>query len=240
MPQTTESLYNLLEISINSSIDEIKKSFKRLAKKYHPDVNQGNKTCEEKFKIILNAYEILSDKDRRNEYDLSLNINENFTDKYKKANPYEPDVNSVDDIINILDVLITQLERIKKSKNEADANIFFNILNHILSAEFITKYILISSQAKRNQIIERIIYCFHFLPVHIINILLVKVYLINNMYESKYSDVIKKIIIKRKFKEFIDTREVRSVLYILIVIASIAIVGEILYLLNDLINYISR
>ena len=56
-------LYKILELSENANQDDIKKAYQNLAKKYHPDKNKDNKEeATEKFKEILNAYYILSDK----------------------------------------------------------------------------------------------------------------------------------------------------------------------------------
>jgi curved DNA-binding protein len=62
--------YELLGVSQSSSEDEIKKAYRKLAMKYHPDRNPGNKQAEEKFKQISEAYAVLSDKDKRRQYDL--------------------------------------------------------------------------------------------------------------------------------------------------------------------------
>jgi curved DNA-binding protein len=61
--------YKTLEVSKTASKDEIKKSYKKLARKYHPDVNPGNKEAEEKFKAISEAYEVLGDEEKRRKYD---------------------------------------------------------------------------------------------------------------------------------------------------------------------------
>ena len=61
--------YELLEVSRDASGDEIKKSFRRLAMKYHPDRNPGNKEAEQKFKQINEAYEVLKDEQKRAAYD---------------------------------------------------------------------------------------------------------------------------------------------------------------------------
>lgn len=64
-----KNYYDLLEVSKNATDEEIKKSYKKLAKKYHPDLNPGNKEAESKFKEISEAYAVLSDPDKRREYD---------------------------------------------------------------------------------------------------------------------------------------------------------------------------
>ncbi len=61
--------YEVLGVGENSSQDEIKRVYRNLAKKYHPDANPNNKTAEEKFKEISEAYYVLTDTKRRREYD---------------------------------------------------------------------------------------------------------------------------------------------------------------------------
>ncbi len=62
--------YKILGVSKSASAEDIKKAFRRLARKYHPDVNPGDKKSEEKFKEINEAYEVLSDADKRRKYDM--------------------------------------------------------------------------------------------------------------------------------------------------------------------------
>ena len=62
-------LYRRLGISRNSSSDDIKKAYRALARKYHPDLNAGDVNAEEKFKTITEAYEVLSDENSRKKYD---------------------------------------------------------------------------------------------------------------------------------------------------------------------------
>ena len=67
MPE--RDLYDILGVSRTASADEIKKAYRRLAKKYHPDVNPGDKASEEKFKEVTAAAEVLGDPKRRSLYD---------------------------------------------------------------------------------------------------------------------------------------------------------------------------
>lgn len=74
-PQTTNSImakrdyYEILGVSKDASAEDIKKAYRKEALKYHPDRNPGNKEAEEKFKHAAEAYEVLSDKDKRAKYD---------------------------------------------------------------------------------------------------------------------------------------------------------------------------
>lgn len=64
-----EDLYKILEVEKTASADEIKKAYRKLALKYHPDRNKGNKEAEEKFKKVSAAYEVLSNPESRSRYD---------------------------------------------------------------------------------------------------------------------------------------------------------------------------
>ncbi len=78
----SKSLYETLEISENASESEIKKAYRKLARKYHPDVNK-DESAEDKFKEINSAYEILRDKEKKQQYDMhgdSMFGGQNFHD----------------------------------------------------------------------------------------------------------------------------------------------------------------
>ena len=61
--------YEVLGVPKTAGADEIKRAYRQLAKKYHPDMHPGDKECEEKFKEANEAYEILSDEEKRQKYD---------------------------------------------------------------------------------------------------------------------------------------------------------------------------
>lgn len=69
MPTTTRDYYEILGVEKTASQDEIKKAYRKLARKYHPDANPDDPRAEEKFKEISTAYEVLSDPEKRKQYD---------------------------------------------------------------------------------------------------------------------------------------------------------------------------
>ena len=73
--------YATLGVSKNASEREIKQAYRKLARKYHPDVNPGDKSAEEKFKRINEAYEVISDAEKRRKYD-------QFGDQWQHADQF--------------------------------------------------------------------------------------------------------------------------------------------------------
>jgi DnaJ-class molecular chaperone len=69
----SKNLYNILEVPESASIDEIKKSYRKLSMTYHPDKNNNNPESTAKFQEISDAYETLGDQEKKNEYDASRN-----------------------------------------------------------------------------------------------------------------------------------------------------------------------
>src|SRR5512147_2461801 len=63
--------YETLGVKRDASPDELKKAFRHLARKYHPDLNKGSREAEEKFKEVNEAYQVLSDPQKRARYDQS-------------------------------------------------------------------------------------------------------------------------------------------------------------------------
>ncbi len=65
----TRSPYEVLGVAKNASTEEIKKAYRKLARQHHPDANAGDKEAEERFKEVQNAYDVLSDPEKRKQYD---------------------------------------------------------------------------------------------------------------------------------------------------------------------------
>ena len=135
--------YTILEVNKNASIEEIKKSYKQLAKKYHPDKNIHNNNKEEidkikeKFFQISTAYNILSDETRRNNYDLFGNSLYNNNDSAFDNTPIHTNFNF------IFDTLLKKKNN-NSSIKKKDINIRHNInceLIDILNGKNITIHI---------------------------------------------------------------------------------------------------
>ncbi|MBL0700059.1 MAG: DnaJ domain-containing protein, partial [Desulfosarcina sp.] len=86
----SKDYYKVLGVSKTASDTEIKKAYRKLARKWHPDINPGNKKTEEKFKEISGAYDCLGDKKKRKIYDefgedgLNAGFNADATRQYKQ------------------------------------------------------------------------------------------------------------------------------------------------------------
>src|SRR6201998_4491802 len=89
MPTQTKDYYAALGVKKTASTEDIRKAFRKLARKYHPDVNPGDKSAEEKFKIISEANDVLSDPKKRKIYDqvgfYSDNIDPATAEAYARA-----------------------------------------------------------------------------------------------------------------------------------------------------------
>lgn len=84
-----QDYYKILEVPQNASKEDIKKAFKRLAKKYHPDINKGDTNAEAKFKEISEAYEVLGREDERQKYDAARSGRGSFNfEGFSKEGPF--------------------------------------------------------------------------------------------------------------------------------------------------------
>src|SRR5437588_1617844 len=88
---TQKDYYGILGVKKNASVEDIRKAFRKLARKYHPDVNPGDKAAEEKFKAISEANDVLSDPKKRKIYDqlgfYSDNIDPAAAEAYARGGP---------------------------------------------------------------------------------------------------------------------------------------------------------
>src|SRR5579864_8126 len=86
---TKKDYYEILGVKKSASADDIRKAFRKLARKYHPDVNPGDKSAEEKFKALSEANDVLSDPKKRKIYDqvgfYSDNIDPATAEAYARA-----------------------------------------------------------------------------------------------------------------------------------------------------------
>ena len=81
MASDKRDYYEVLGVSKDASADEIKKAYRKLAKENHPDLHPGDKACEERFKEVNEAYEVLSDEDKRKKYD-------QYGEKWREADAF--------------------------------------------------------------------------------------------------------------------------------------------------------
>lgn len=117
-----ENYYDILEISKNASPEIIEKAYKTLVKKYHPDLQENDLKIkyEEKIKKINEAYEVLSDSEKRKNYDFNLKNDEISIDDYN--NLYNENIN----LKNEINYLKSNLNNYKKNYNNNSINNYNN------------------------------------------------------------------------------------------------------------------
>lgn len=120
-----KNLYDILEISPSTSSVAIKSAYRKLARKYHPDLNRGDEVCVKKFKEISEAYEILSDVEKKKHYDILRGLyQETSSAKYSEAQKAYKE----------------EKAKSKKEKEDIFANIFSDILDGFKKTTSSTKH----------------------------------------------------------------------------------------------------
>ncbi|WP_309741439.1 DnaJ C-terminal domain-containing protein [Chamaesiphon sp. OTE_20_metabat_361] len=120
--QDIRNYYELLGVKRDASADEIKQSFRQLARKYHPDLNPGDKSAEDKFKDISEAYEILSDRSKRSQYDKFAGF---WRKNRTKATPNNPPRDRSDED-DFGDDFNTFIDRLLGRKKEASPSGYYS------------------------------------------------------------------------------------------------------------------
>jgi hypothetical protein len=150
---------------------------------------------------------------------------------------YEPQYKTITDVIKITNELKAELYKLALRKENANVNVVLTILNHVLDPSFFYSEINTKVAKSKNEIISNIVYCYQFLPVHIIELIQIKLDLINYKNET-IQTFIKRIIRKKKVIEGIDIFINNTpdwmglILTLLLVGIIVAIIGWILNLFH--------
>ncbi len=147
--------YRVLGVQPTATADEIKKAYRQLALKYHPDKNQGDKQSETLFKQITEAYEILSDTESRNSYDFEFNKTASADRKQTSQTQYEKVTPLT--FLNIFQDIERKISGIDGSRiNQRN---LFDSINDLLTDKNIA-FLIQSNDPKTNiRIIETVLLC---------------------------------------------------------------------------------
>jgi hypothetical protein len=155
--------YKILEVSQFASKYEIKKSYRRLAFKYHPDRNSGNKSAESKFKEISEAYRILSDENNRHKYD--LNYRGNTTSEEFSQNQHgtenKEEVRTPKEVFKIVQDFRQQVDQIGRSKINHFA--LYNRLKELFSNDLVDFLLKKDDLITNKNIIKEACFCCKYL-----------------------------------------------------------------------------
>ncbi|MFS8778285.1 DnaJ C-terminal domain-containing protein [Synechococcus sp. O70.1] len=137
--QSFKDYYKILGVSKTATAEEIKQAYRRLARKYHPDVNPNDKTAEEKFKDINEAYEVLSDPSKRRQYDQFSQYHQQGGFRYRRETYSSPfgessfgedfglggggvDFDQFEDFQDFIDQLLGRVRSSGKDRSSPSAN----------------------------------------------------------------------------------------------------------------------
>jgi hypothetical protein len=150
--------YKILEISTSASTEEIKKAYRRLALKYHPDKNHGDKIAEAKFKELANAYEILSNPEQRRVYDGNRESQSKSKDTTQsKKNTGQEERMTPLIFLSLFKDLKNQI--IKIDKNRINQRNLFDSINNLLSNDNINLLLRWDDVYTNRQIIQEVLAC---------------------------------------------------------------------------------
>ncbi|MEM8805461.1 MAG: DnaJ C-terminal domain-containing protein [Cyanobacteria bacterium P01_G01_bin.38] len=108
--QNFRNYYEILGIEQSAKFDEIKQAYRRLARQYHPDLNPGDNAAEERFKMLGEAYEVLSDTDKRAQYEKYSRYwkQQGFAGFWERRDREDSDFSEWDDFNNFVDQLLNR------------------------------------------------------------------------------------------------------------------------------------
>ncbi len=151
--------YKILEVNLTASAAEIKKSYRRLALQYHPDKNFGNKIYEAKFKEILDAYKVLSDNNKRLEYNTQRLFHSETTKTKQSGSTQTPTT-----AISLLNQAIAFRKKIAVlDPYRMNKVALFKQIQLLLSKQNIYTIKLYNDPKLNKRMVEEILYCSKFL-----------------------------------------------------------------------------
>jgi len=143
--------YKILEVKPNASQAEIKKAYRLLAVKYHPDKNNGDKVSEERFKEISESYIILGDTAKRNAYDYTKGHYKNYNGQNTGFGRQTP--------VTFLILFKRIKERVLNANGRVKQDALYKVIDDLLSHETITFLTTVRDIATNNLIIDEILTC---------------------------------------------------------------------------------
>ena len=143
--------YKILEVKPNASPAEIKKAYRLLAVKYHPDKNNGDKVSEERFKEISESYIILGDTAKRNAYDYTEGHYKNYNGQNTGSGRQTP--------VTFLILFKRIKERVLNANGRVKQDALYKVIDDLLSHETITFLTTVRDIATNNLIIDEILTC---------------------------------------------------------------------------------